>query len=281
MSKICAGIVSFCPEISRLKQSLQSVTAQAEKVFVVDNHSENLSEVKKLVMSFPNVALLENEQNNGIAKALNQMCELAEKEGYEWILTLDQDSLIPRDLLKIFQNYLSEEKIGIICPAVYYEGWEKKAESETPTESVSACMTSASLTKIQAWKEVGGFREEYFIDYVDNEFCMKLRLHQYKVLRVNGCQMHHQLGDSGIKKIFGLKLHYTRHNPLRLYYMARNNYAFIREYAKSLPLLKEYLKLVYVLSLELLFSKQKRKAIRFIRYGLRDARKGISGAYRE
>ena len=281
MSKICAGIVSFCPEISRLKQSLQSVTAQAEKVFVVDNHSENLSEVKKLVMSFPNVALLENEQNNGIAKALNQMCELAEKEGYEWILTLDQDSLIPRDLLKIFQNYLSEEKIGIICPAVYYEGWGKKAESGPPTEYVSACMTSASLTKIQAWKEVGGFREEYFIDYVDNEFCMKLRLHQYKVLRINGCQMHHQLGDAGIKKIFGLKLHYTTNNPLRLYYMARNNYAFIREYAKSLPLLKEYLKLVYVLSLELLFSKQKRKAIRFIRYGLRDARKGISGAYRE
>ena len=281
MSKICAGIVSFCPEISRLKQSLQSVTAQAEKVFVVDNHSENLSEVKKLVMSFPNVALLENEQNNGIAKALNQMCELAEKEGYEWILTLDQDSLIPKDLLKIFQNYLSEEKIGIICPAVYYEGWEKKAESRPPTEYVSACMTSASLTKIQAWKEVGGFREEYFIDYVDNEFCMKLRLHQYKVLRINGCQMHHQLGDSGIKKIFGLKLHYSRHSPLRLYYMARNNYAFIREYAKSLPLLKEYLKLVYVLLLEFLFSKQKRKAIRFIRYGLRDARKGISGAYRE
>ena len=216
MSKICAGIVSFCPEISRLKQSLQSVTAQAEKVFVVDNHSENLSEVKKLVMSFPNAALLENEQNNGIAKALNQMCELAEKEGYEWILTLDQDSLIPKDLLKIFQNYLSEEKIGIICPAVYYEGWEKKAKSGPPTEYVSACMTSASLTKIQAWKEVGGFREEYFIDYVDNEFCMKLRLHQYKVLRVNGCQMYHQLGDSGIKKIFGLKLHYTRHNPLRL-----------------------------------------------------------------
>ena len=271
MSKICAGIVSFCPEISRLKQSLQSVTAQAEKVFVVDNHSENLSEVKKLVMSIPNAALLENEQNNGIAKALNQMCELAEKEGYEWILTLDQDSLIPEDLLKIFQNYLSEEKIGIICPAVYYEGWEKKVESEAPT----------SLTKIQAWKEVGGFREEYFIDYVDNEFCMKLRLHNYKVLRVNGCQMHHQLGDSGIKKIFGLKWHYTRHNPLRLYYMARNNYAFIREYAKSLPLLKEYLKLVYVLLLEFLFSKQKRKAIRFIRYGLRDARKGISGAYRE
>ena len=281
MSKICAGIVSFCPEISRLKQNLQSVTAQAEKVFVVDNHSENLSEVKKLVMSFPNAALLENEQNNGIAKALNQMCELAEQEGYEWILTLDQDSLIPRDLLKIFQNYLSEEKIGIICPAVYYEGWEKKVESEAPTEYVSACMTSASLTKIQAWKEVGGFREEYFIDYVDNEFCMKLRLHNDKVLRVNGCQMHHQLGDSGIKKIFGLKWHYTRHNPLSLYYMARNNYAFIREYAKSLPLLKEYLKLVYVLLLEFLFSKQKRKAIRFIRYGLRDARKGISGAYRE
>lgn len=281
MSEICAGIVTFQPEISRLNQNLSIVTVQADTVFVVDNNSKNLNEIKRLITSFSNVVLIENKHNNGIAKALNQMCAAAEKEGFEWILTLDQDTLIPSEMVSVFRNHISNPNIGVICPAVYYEGWNNNLKSKNVTEYVYACMTSASLTKVQAWKNVGGFREDYFIDFVDNEFCMKLGLNKYKVLRINACQINHQLGDSGIKKFLGLKIRYSRHSPLRLYYMARNNYSFIREYADHLPILKEWIKLIYVLGQGLLFSDTKREAIRFIKEGLRDARNGVSGEYRK
>lgn len=279
MQKICAGIVTFQPELDRLKKSLSCVTAQVDMVFVIDNNSSNIADIKNTINLFDNVTLVENNHNNGIARALNQMCENADKHGYEWILTLDQDTIIPSRMVSTFKRYTIKSNIGIICPAVYYEGRDEVKKKKKILEYVYACMTSASLTNIQAWREAGGFRESYFIDYVDNEFCMKLGLHHYKILKVNSCVINHQLGKSGIKKILGLRIRYSSHSPIRLYYMARNNSSFIREYSKYLSVGKEIIKLLYVLVQELLFSDKKRESMHFILLGLKDSRNGITGEY--
>jgi len=38
-------------------------------------------------------------ENPGLAAAYNQVLAMAEAEGYEWLLTLDQDSILPADFL--------------------------------------------------------------------------------------------------------------------------------------------------------------------------------------
>lgn len=280
MSEICAGIVTFQPEICRLKQNLKRVVTQVDNVFVVDNNSTNIDEIRELVDSFSRVVLIENDHNNGIAKALNQMCEAGDMQGYKWILTLDQDTVIPSEMISTLQKYTWDSNNGIICPAVCYDGWNENIKPKPSMEYIYACMTSASLTRLQAWKIVGGFREEYFIDFVDNEFCMKLGLNHYKILRVNSCCINHQLGDSGLKILFGFKIKYSRHSPLRLYYMARNNYSFIKEYADYLPTMKEKIKLIYVLIQGIMFSEKKGEAFRFVKRGLSDGKKGVLGEYR-
>jgi len=147
-------------------------------------------------------------------------------------------------------------------------------------EYVYACMTSASLTRLEAWKKTGGFREDYFIDFVDNEFCMKLSLNGYKVLRDNTCRMSHRLGETGVQKILGLfPYRYARHSPKRVYYMARNNASFIREYKENLPVPKEKLKLIYVLWNEWLVAKNRHETWKCIRQGLKDAKEGKMGEY--
>lgn len=280
MSEICAGIVTYHPDILRLEDNLRSVTEQVYKVYVVDNHSSNIDEIRKLVSSVANAELLENGHNNGIAAALNQLCGRAEEDGCSWILTLDQDTVIPVDMIETFKPYTIVPEIGIICPEVYYEGCGYQLANREGTQNVYACMTSAALTRIEAWYKVGGFREDYFIDFVDNEFCMKLTLNQYRILRVNACQISHQLGESGIKKILGLKVRYSKHSPLRIYYMARNNYEFIKEYSMHLSVFKEKVKMGYVLMQGILFSDNKKEAIKYARRGIRDAKKGITGKFR-
>ena len=275
MDRICAGIVSYNPDIERLRLNVSSICGQVTKIYIVDNGSTNMSAINHLADTFSSVDIIANKENEGIAKALNQLCEVADKDHYQWILTLDQDTVCPDNLIVQLSKYIDREDAGIICPAVRYEGWESVEiqASSSNCEEVKACMTSGALTRIDGWKRVKGFREEYFIDFVDNEFCMKLRIAQYKIIRVNSCAMSHQLGESGTFNFLGVKkIKYTRHVPWRFYYMIRNNRAFIGEYKDHLPVFKEFLKLWYILSKGILFSKEKRETLHYIYAGYRDGR---------
>lgn len=280
MTDFCAGIVTYQPDTKRLDENLSSVYKQVERVYIIDNHSANVSEIQTVARNYKNVVYIGNNQNNGIARALNQMCDIAYSQGYKWILTLDQDTVIPEGMIDGFSKYVGQSEIGIICPGVIYEGWncEKKIISET--EYVYACMTSAAFTRLEAWKKVGGFREDYFIDFVDNEFCMRLSLNQYKVIRINGYQIKHRLGDARTKKFFGVTFRLSKHSPIRLYYMARNNYTFICEYRNNLNVLKERMKMIYVLIQGVISSDEKKKSVRYIVDGIKDAKNGILGDYR-
>jgi rhamnosyltransferase len=143
---------------------------------------------------------------------------------------------------------------------------------------VSACMTSGSLTNLSAWKKVLGFKDSYFIDFVDNEFCMKLILNGYKIIRVNNCVMHHQLGDTvKIKLFYFFNVTATRHRPWRLYYMTRNNLLFIWEYKAHLGIIREYAKFGLILFNNLIYSDNRRDTWRYIRRGIIDAVKHKEG----
>lgn len=280
MVGFCAGIVSFQPDLMRLKQNLDAVTQQVTHVYIVDNHSEDLCGINRLLTAYINVTIIENGHNYGIAKALNQMSEQAICDGFDWILTLDQDSIIPDNLIENFTPYTKDNTIGIICPAVHYEGCKKVLKGKNETDYVKACMTSASLTRLDAWKTVGGYREDYFIDFVDNEFCMKLKLNGYKILRMNESVMRHQLGNLNKFKLFGIiRVLYSNHSPLRLYYMIRNNYVFIMEYKECLPYLREHIKLGYIIVTNIISANQKKESIYYILRGIRDAKRNKLGEY--
>lgn len=280
MNKCCAGIVTFQPNLNRLKDNINSLSRQFKNIYIVDNHSSNYSELGELVSLYADIILIGNEDNCGIAKALNQLMEAARNDGYDWLITMDQDTVLPFNLKDSFSKYMDNSTVGIICPAVDYEGLNKTTLGDDIFEYVTACMTSASLTRIAAWEKVGGYREDYFIDFVDNEFCMKLRINGYKILRDNECVMSHQLGDTQTKKILGIiPITFSNHSPLRIYYMTRNNYSFIREYKMYLPVLKEYIKLLYIVLSNLIWSDNKAEVLKLVIKGYRDGKNNRLGPY--
>ena len=190
---IAAGIVLFNPELGRLKKSLDILCKQVHRVFLVDNGSENIVQIKEILMPFSNCELLTNSENKGIATALNQLMELAEQRGYRWMLTLDDDSVCDEVLVERLGQYVSEEKIGIVCPVAIDDKMEKKGLfKETGMTEVDSCITAGALTNIAAWRRVGGFDDRMFIDFVDIEFCTRLRLANYRILQVPGVYVHQQ-----------------------------------------------------------------------------------------
>ena len=281
--KAGALIVSFNPELSLLKKNIEAISKQVESVIVVDNASKNVNEIEQLV-NLQGGTIVKNETNVGIASALNIGIKYFSEKGYDFCLTLDQDSICPSDLIKsfskVFAEKSAEEKIGIICPAINYVGWSNNPFASDSVTAVKACMSSASFTNIEAWKNVGGFDDSFFIDFVDNEFCKKLRLAGYKILRDNSVILEHNLGVCNEIKVLGkFKIRYCLHSPFRYYYMVRNNIAYLKKYHKSENLIKEWIKVLFIILSALIFEKQKRVVSKYIRQGIKDGFNNRMGVY--
>lgn len=235
--KIAAGIVLFNPEdINRVLQCINSIKKQVKQIYIFDNSDINID------FSIPkDIIYMSEKLNKGIAYALNRIMERAKKDGYEWVITMDQDSIVPDNMIFDFQNYMfNDENIAIVCPQVI----DKRRtyvdiKIEGSEEYINMCITSASFTSIRAWEKVGKFDEWLFIDLVDNEFCKRLIASGYKILRLNRWVLDQEFGKimpkSRKQQKFWIKISEILHNkniaklsykkivnPLRVYYTNRN-----------------------------------------------------------
>lgn len=236
-SKIAAGIVLFNPEDSvRLRESIKSVIDQFSRIYVFDNSTEKAD---FLYVSKKVIYMTEHE-NKGIAYALNRIMERAMADGFQWVVTMDQDSVLPQGIVDVYKKYMEKKNIAIICPQVIDKRRPYMVQKLEPqSEFVDECITSGSCTAVNVWKKLGGFDEWLFVDLVDNEFCKRAIVSGYKILRVNSMIMNQEFGKiipkSEKKQNFWLIVSRIFHNenfakfsykkfvsPLRVYYTNRN-----------------------------------------------------------
>ena len=93
MSKVYAGVVTYNPEIKRLKENISSIQNQVTTVLIFDNGSNNVDNIQNLILGLANVVFIKSEKNLGIAAALNRLMLWGYDRGYDWMLSLDQDSV--------------------------------------------------------------------------------------------------------------------------------------------------------------------------------------------
>ncbi len=111
---ICAVVVSHNPGEDFIA-NIRSTKNQVDKVVVVNNGSEKLS---LGFLGKESVYLINNSENLGQGRALNQGAEWAISQGYQWFLLLDQDSVpdssMVQELIRAYQSCPWIEKIKII-----------------------------------------------------------------------------------------------------------------------------------------------------------------------
>ena len=275
---ICAGVVTFQPEIHLLMKNLKALVPQVSEVFIVDNHSDNVADIRSTIENLPTVTLICNPENGGMAKALNQLCETAKAAGYQWILTMDQDSICKPDMVEQLAKYADEPKLGIIAPRVEFWSGDKLITSTKDGDkdviAISSCITSGSLTNIEAWKEIGGFDEWYFIDMVDDEFCTHLISCGFHLLRVNQAVLYQRAGAMRYVTLpmVGTIL-LTFYNEKRNYYICRNSVYYFRKYHRHIRLRHQLLVFIYAQFRRLAFEDHRWATIRSAYKGIRDGMK--------
>lgn len=286
MCKVAAIIVSYNPD-SNLFDSINLLLNQVEKVIIVDNGSKE-KYVKYIKSINENkIEIILNKENLGIATALNIGVRKALENGYEWILTMDQDSKASPDMVKkmfnVYNSINREERKDIlsIFPNFVDERIQSIEENSNMNsyEYVDADITSGNLLRKEVFEKVGFFDDSLFIDLVDTDFCMRLNEKGIKMIKIRDAVLYHSLGESKtIKGILG-SFNTSNHSALRRYYMTRNRF-YIWEKYKGLNSFtlnrdkklfkKEFVKII-------LGEKDKVNKIKMVLRGYKDYKKGIKG----
>lgn len=246
-------------------------------VIIVDN-----TPYRDLMIEGDNITYIPLMDNFGIAKALNKGFMIAESQGAEWVLTMDQDSDLPSNMIEAYLSFIRETngKIGLLAPLInMYAGENKKVSNGYM--KIDEAITSGSLINCKAFNDVGGFKDELFIDGVDFEFCWNLRRHGYSIYQLNNVLMQHQLGDSKEYSLFGKHLFYvTNHNYIRRYYMTRN-FLYVRKlYGDIMPKSTiPYLSSLISLFKIILFEKDVLRKLRARRLGIKDFKRNKLGKF--
>nr|WP_282564680.1 glycosyltransferase [Liquorilactobacillus sicerae] len=247
--KICAGIVLYNPELNLLKKNINSIYNQVNKIIVVDNDSSNKNDLKKILSNLEKVELHFENENRGIAFALNEILKIAVEGNYKWCLTLDQDSICDKNLIKNFKPYLSKKRIALISPFILNNGkisFEEYLKLKLPkfNEIINPidCITSGTLNNVEIVNSIGGFNELLFIDFVDTELNCKVLENNYKILRINTTFLIQQMGKAKHIPLFRFLYKLTKKNIFkrmsvvavytneRLYYSSRNSRYLRRNY---------------------------------------------------
>jgi len=258
-SQIAATVIVF-NRFDKLKDNIDTYISQIDKLYVVDNSDVDLTLGEKYFEEYPTIEYISNLGNPGVANALNTAAKKAFSDGYKFLLTLDDDSKAPSDIIRKMQVFLREHtdnSIGLVSVA---HSDHKKGQV---FRKVSFTMTSGNLLDLSVYNKVGTFNEDLFIDGVDTEYNLRLSTSGFDVVEISNLFLQHQLGKVESFSVLGKKMFYVSHAPARYYYMVRNTIFLIRKYMKIKPF--PVLKLFYILCKEIVKSSfiESEKKIRF------------------
>ncbi|MGH9163756.1 MAG: hypothetical protein ACRD2X_27715 [Vicinamibacteraceae bacterium] len=104
-----------------------------------------------------------------------------------------------------------------------------------PLRRVQTVITSGTLLSTEAYRRVGPFREDFFIDYVDLEYCLRLAKHRYRVAISRDVLMTHTVGAYRTRWFWRVPVTTSNHAAVRHYFITRNHLFLFREQLASNP----------------------------------------------
>lgn len=249
---IVGVVITFEPDVGCLHALLDALLPQVNKIVVVDNCSSN--NLEENVIS-RNVEYIQLADNYGIAYAQNIGIQYAERFGATHVLLMDQDSIPFPNMVSKLKSALLENKkkstntprLAAVGPSYVDSRTHKKSffviqDNNVPSRwfpdnaaldsevvDVMFLISSGTLIPVEVIKELGGMRNDYFIDHVDTEWSFRAKQMGYCMAGVPSAVMEHSLGDK-VKTIwfFGRR-QVSYHSPLRDYYMFRNTLLMLRD----------------------------------------------------
>lgn len=239
---VLAVIVLYNPDLTVLDVLINSIFNQVGNVYIVDNTpSPDGQGISKLLEKYKDSCnYLPLNDNLGIATAQNKGINWARNNGYSRVLLLDQDSLLPDNMVT---GLLSDEnellrsgyKVAAVGPTFIDQKTNettsaietgflrtiKKKNNNDDNQPVKSdyIIASGSLIRLSVIETFGAMKDELFIDWVDIEWGERCNAYGYYSFISKKVIMQHSIGDSHAK-ILGRTVYL--HSDFRNYFIVRN-----------------------------------------------------------
>jgi hypothetical protein len=228
---------------------------EAENKEITEKEIEDLPSNSKLI-------LIKNEKNYGFAKGNNIGFTFAIKNGDQYFLTLNNDTVVARDFLDPLIDLLEKDaEIGIAGPTYYYydkpdtiwatgvkiNWWTGKIKEieacrVEEVDSVSGC---AMIIKKTVFNDISLFDTRFPFGNEDYEFCTRARRGNFKVVHVPDSKIWHKvsksrnelmrnvaerealLGNTGDFRLKDRQLFFKICSPSKVHNISRNIFYFV------------------------------------------------------
>lgn len=277
-----AVVVVYMPDSVQLGELCKVISVDAS-VIVVDNTPGGAVSLGDNLCVW-----ISNGENLGVATAQNIGVREALRRGAHSIVFFDQDSQLSLNTLPALMEGLRELGVGVVAPVcrdsvagIEYPsfrlnrlGWPLKVYSCHSREltAVDTVISSGSLVSSDVFARAGLLDDSLFIDYVDFEWCLRVRGAGIKIVVNSNAVMNHSIGQCSVS-VAGLNVFV--HRPERCYYRVRN--AFHLFGYRHVPFLYSVKMLVSALVHHVLQCRHSDSPIKHMRMGLLAIKDGLIG----
>ncbi len=290
----CAVVITYQPDPTALLKLLGPLDKEGDFI-VIDNGSDNIDDLEASLRVYSHCKAIEKlGENIGLALALNRGIEWVKARGYRYVLLFDQDSR-PGD--KFTEGLLAalaraeregDRRLAAVGPRIMnpqtmrqtpfkvfnrifgrsdrsYAGLIKEYQADF-------LITSGTLIPIEALRDVGMMKADYFIDNIDLEWCFRAKSKGYELIGTDDAILYHAIGERSDHPWVRSGL-VAQHKPSRTYYSSRNRvHLYGASYAPLGWTLRDIPRFALKALWLLLTSSQRAAYASNIRRGIRDAR---------
>ena len=237
-------------------------------IIVVDNSPGIESYEKLKEEKLDKTILVRSKKNNGFAAACNIGIKVAEKLGYDYIILLNNDTIIKspnliKELQKGFKKY---GNVGIVGGKIYYfdnpdEIWyaagylscvrlrarnRSKIKGIVETPFITGCLMMISR---EAIRKVGMLTEDYFMCYEDADYCERMHQCGYRTVYNSKAQIFHKVSKSAPSS-----------SVSSIYNSNRARFLYMNRYHKKIFVVLVYFAELYIK--KILYKGEKNNAIK-------------------
>ncbi|ALA20501.1 MULTISPECIES: glycosyltransferase [Chelatococcus] len=238
--RIYSGVVTYRPE-QALLLDLVSVLAQTTECVLIFANSP-LSQVHReellAVGGSARIEIIQSRENVGLGSAYNEILRRAGQYGGDAVLLVDQDSTLRPQVVRHLADLMVElaaagqqvAAVGVqpVGPRQATPAFKDVRiflrpgrDGAARFRAVDFVISSGSLVSIAAYQAVGPFRDDFFIDAVDIEWCFRAWHRGFSCWVARDARMEHRLGRGSIAVPL-LRLTLPVQPPTRLYTYVRN-----------------------------------------------------------
>ena len=289
---VCAVVLTY-NRAELLRACLKRLLAQThppDQILVVDNAGAD-GTPEMLASAFPGVRVLTLARNVGAAGGFTAGIERAHAEGFDWLWLMDDDAYARPDALAALLAYAGLADVLVpwqVSPQGQLYGvgeWRGRAVNLDPAgvggpRPVQLFSFIGPLLSRGALDKLGPPYAEYFIDFFDWEYSLRLDQAGLSALLVPSSVIEHEVGQQRPKRPFGLGRERLRYwQPAwKLYYDTRNYLLTIRRRRLGLRSLLNYLAIQpREMVRELVFEPDGPLRVRLRAQAMWDGARGVTG----